>query len=326
MSEVPLPLLLLHGSVGVVVDDPRAALGGAGDHHLLDDLLDARGRRANGPGAGDAAEAAESTEDLLDLLARRRPVALAPAEDVVEDDDLSVADHGLARLREVERIDGDLLEVDVLPHVELRPVRQREDTDRLAGIDPRIVEVPQLGALVLRVPLTELVTEGEEPLLRARLFLVAPRAADGGVEAMVAEAGQESLRFEEAATILRAQVERVGARGDGRLIAPDQEVGADLLHVPVPELVHLGELVARVHVHQWKRDLAGLKGLLRQPEQARRVLADRVQKHRPLELRDHFPHHVDALGLEVPDMAERIGGGLRGHHAGLPMGCLRCPD
>src|SRR5678816_3320328 len=53
MSEVPLPLLFLHGPVGVVVDDPRAALGSAGDHHLLDDLLDARGRRANGSGAGD---------------------------------------------------------------------------------------------------------------------------------------------------------------------------------------------------------------------------------------------------------------------------------
>src|SRR6185369_3053836 len=254
MSEVPLPLLLLHGPVGVVVDDSRAALGGAGDHHLLDDLLDARGRRANGPGAGDAAEAAEPTEDLLDLLARRRPIALAPAEDVVEDDDLPIADHRLARLCEVERIDGDLLEVDVLPHVELRPVRQRENPDRLAGIDPRIVEVPQLGALIFGIPLTELVTKGEEALLRARLFLVAPRAADGGIEAMVAKAGQQSLRFEEAATILRAKVEGIGARGDGRLIAPDEEVSADLLHASVPEFVHLGKFIARVHVHQWKRD------------------------------------------------------------------------
>src|SRR5580765_471286 len=92
MSEVPLPLLLLHGSVGVVVDDPGAALGGAGDHHLLDDLLDARGIRANGPGARDTAEASESTEDLLDRLGRRRPVSLSPAEDVVENDDLSIAD------------------------------------------------------------------------------------------------------------------------------------------------------------------------------------------------------------------------------------------
>src|SRR5580765_6306591 len=89
-------------------------------------------------------------------------------------------------------------------------------------IDSRIVEIPQLGALVLRVPLTELVTEREEALLRPRLLLVAPRAADGGIEAMVTEAGQKSLCFEEATTILRTQIEGIGTGGDGRLIAPHE--------------------------------------------------------------------------------------------------------
>jgi hypothetical protein len=46
-----------------------------------------------------------------------------------------------------------LLEVDVLPHVELGPVGQREHADALARVDLAVVEVPQLGALVLRVPL-----------------------------------------------------------------------------------------------------------------------------------------------------------------------------
>src|SRR5688572_13158350 len=263
ISEVPLSLLLLHGPVGVVVDDPRAALGGAGDHHLLDDLLDVRRRGPDGPGTGDAAQAAESAQDLLDLLRRRWAIALAATEHVIEDDDLPIADHRLARLREVQGVDGNLLEIDVLPHVELGPVGQREHPDRLAGIDPRVVEVPQLGPLIFGIPLTELVTEREEALLRARLLLVAAGTADGGIEAMMAQPGQKSLRFEEAATILGAQVERIGAGGDGRLIAPDEEVGADLLHAPVPELVHLGKLIARVHVHQWKRDLARVEGLLR---------------------------------------------------------------
>src|SRR5688572_28889600 len=80
ISEVPLSLLLLHGPVGVVVDDPRAALGGAGDHHLLDDLLDVRRRGPDGPGAGDAAQAAEPAQDLLDLLRRRWAIALAATE------------------------------------------------------------------------------------------------------------------------------------------------------------------------------------------------------------------------------------------------------
>ena len=59
----------------------------------------------------------------------------------------------LARLGEIERDDGDLLDVDVVPHVELRPVREREDADALAGRDPAVQQVPELGALALGVPL-----------------------------------------------------------------------------------------------------------------------------------------------------------------------------
>ena len=53
---------------------------------------------------------------------------------------------------EVERHDRDVLEVDVLPDVELGPVRQREDADALALVLAGVVEAPQLGPLVLRVP------------------------------------------------------------------------------------------------------------------------------------------------------------------------------
>src|SRR5262249_37082408 len=141
-----------------------------------------------------------------------------------------------------------------------------EDADRLAGIDPRIVEVPQFRPLILRIPLTECVTEGEEPLLGARLLLVAPRPTDGGVEAIVAKTSKENLRFEEPATLLRAQNEWIRSRGDSRLVAPHEEVGADLLHVTVAKLVHLRELKARVHVHERKGNLPRAKGLLDEPE------------------------------------------------------------
>jgi hypothetical protein len=45
-----------------------------------------------------------------------------------------------------------------------------------------VEQIPQLGALVLGVPLRELVAVGEEALFGACLFFVAPRAADGAVE------------------------------------------------------------------------------------------------------------------------------------------------
>ncbi|OLT53477.1 hypothetical protein BJF88_11290 [Cellulosimicrobium sp. CUA-896] len=45
-----------------------------------------------------------------------------------------------------------------------------------------VVEVPQLGPLVARVPLAELVAQREHALLGARLLLVAAPAAEHGVE------------------------------------------------------------------------------------------------------------------------------------------------
>ena len=88
----------------------------------------------------------------------------------------------VAAVREVDRRQLDLLVGDVLPDVELGPVREREHADVLALAVPAVVEVPQLGPLVLRVPLAELVAEREEALLGARLLLVAAGAAHHRVE------------------------------------------------------------------------------------------------------------------------------------------------
>ena len=72
--------------------------------------------------------------------------------------------------------------------------------------------------------------------------------------------------------------------------------------VVVAELDHLAELVGGVDVQQREGNRAGIERLLRQPQQDRRVLADRVEHHRPLELGDHLPHDVDALGFERPQV------------------------
>jgi hypothetical protein len=49
----------------------------------------------------------------------------------------------------------------------------------LARLDEAVVEVPQLGALALRVPLPEVVAEGEDALLGAGALLVAAGSAAG---------------------------------------------------------------------------------------------------------------------------------------------------
>ena len=66
----------------------------------------------------------------------------------------------------------------------------------LALAVPAVVEAPQLGALVLRVPLAELVTERDDSLLGASFLLISPTAA-----ARVSERGATRAddRFSQAA-------------------------------------------------------------------------------------------------------------------------------
>ena len=96
-----------------------------------------------------------------------------------------------ATVGEVDRGELELLLLDVLPDVELGPVREREDPEVLARPVPGVVEVPQLGSLRARVPLAELVAQREHPLLGPRLLLVAPAAPEHGVVAVLLENPQQ---------------------------------------------------------------------------------------------------------------------------------------
>ena len=111
-------------------------------------------------------------------------------------------------------------------------------------------------------------------------------------------ASSSDLRLQQAAAALRADQEGLRAVGDRFGVGVDDEPRADRRGVAVAELDHLPELVGRVDVQQRERNRPGIERLLRQPQQDRRVLADRVQHHRPLELGDDLAHDVDALGLE----------------------------
>ena len=142
-------------------------------------------------------------------------------EGLLDGDERVAAHEHAAVFGEVERHDGDVFEQDVVPDVELGPVGEREDADAFAGGDAGVVEVPELGALVLGVPLAGLVAEGEDALLGAGFFFVAARAAEGRVETVLAEAVEESRGLEQAAAALGAEADGVGAVGEGLLVAPD---------------------------------------------------------------------------------------------------------
>ena len=126
-----------------------------------------------------------------------------------------------------------------------------------------VVEAPQLGALVLRIPLAELVAEAEDPLLRPGLLLVAPGAAEHGVEAVVLD---------------RVEQRRRSAAGCGTRPGPvssttrpasiDSCTDATINRAPSSATrrsrnsMHLVEVVAGVDVHQRERDAGGREGLL----------------------------------------------------------------
>src|SRR3546814_6121313 len=110
-----------------------------------------------------------------DLLAQR--LAL-----VVDHDQSAVALDDGALPGEVQRRHRDALAEDVEPHVQFGPVGDREHAHRFALVDAGVVEVPQLRALVLRIPAMLCVPEREDALIGAGLFLVATRPADRSEE------------------------------------------------------------------------------------------------------------------------------------------------
>ena len=132
-----------------------------------------------------------------------------------------------------------------MPDVELGPVGEREDADAFAGGDAGVVEVPELGALVLGVPLAGLVAEGEDALLGAGFFFVAACSAEGCVEAVLAEAVEEGGGLEQAAAALGSEGYGVGSVGEGLFVAPDAQVEAEFFREVIAEGDHLDGTCSR---------------------------------------------------------------------------------
>ena len=290
-----------------MVDDAVGALGGFEREQLRDNLRDCVRIGADGAGAWAAAKRTQARLHHLRLLACSRHEALLGGQKGV-----AAYIHG-ALLREVEIDDGDIFFVDVLPHVHLGPVGEREDADAFAGVDAAVVEVPQLGALILRVPLSGGVTEGVDALFGAGFFFVAARTAEGCVEAIVREAVEERLRLQQTAAAFGVENDGVCACCERRFVAPHQQLRADGARHLIAKRNHLFELVAGVDVQQREGNFAGEEGLLGEPQHDGGVFADRIEHDRIFELGGDLAQDVDALGLQQLQVAE----------AGGRSGCYR---
>src|SRR3954449_4611981 len=299
--EVAGNLAVLHrGLARTVVGARLAALGDLRGGDLGDDRVELRG------GRGDGARAAHVADGPVAHALRERLLALDQLDVGRQRVEHPVAAEHLALVSEVDRRDLEALLLDVLPDVELGPVRQREDADVLALADATVVDAPQLRALAARIPLAEVVAEAEDPLLRAGALLVAAGPAERGVEAVLLDGVEERRRLQPVARRARPGLLGHAPVVDRLLHGGDDQPLAELGDAAVAELDDLGEVVPGVDVHQREREPPRPEGLLGQPQHHDRVLAAAEEHHRPLELGGDLAHHVDRLGLEDLQVVELV--------------------
>jgi hypothetical protein len=91
----------------------------------------------------------------------------------------------------------------------------------------------------------------------------------------------------------------------GFLVGVDDEMNSEFGRVTVAKLYHFLELIARIDVQKRKRDLAGKKSLLGQPEQDGRIFTNGIQQDGALALGDYFAQDVNAFRLKLFEVAER---------------------
>ena len=156
-----------------------------------------------------------------------------------------------------------------------------------AGVDPALVELPELGPLLARVPLAEGVAERQDALLGPCLVLVTTRATEGRVELVFVDRVEQRDRLE---SVAHAHGTRVGDATpvDGVLDLGDEKPSAELGDVVVAVLEDLGEVLTSVDVQDRKGQVLGGERLGGQVQQHGRVLAPREEQHRALALGHHL--------------------------------------
>src|SRR6202041_3333549 len=159
-------------------------------------------------------------------------------------------------------------------------------------------------------------TEREHALLGAALPLVPAAAAECRIEAVLVQGLAQGLG-EHDVGIGGAMGPRLDPGALPLFVGMHQEFQAVLRGGGVAKFEHLAKIPARGDLQQRERRLGGRKGLARQMQHHRAVLAHRIQHDRLFTLRDHFAENVNALGLESLQIIER------GHYPEYFAGVLR---
>ena len=169
-----------------------------------------------------------------------------------------------------------------------------------------LIESPQLRPLVPRVPAVRGRSKRKYALLRPALFLVAPRAAEGRIEAVLVERLLERFRLHHVGVDGRSVRERPDAGAQAVLVGVDDQVETEFGGATIAKRDHFLEFPGRVDMEKRKWRLRWPERLQGKVQHHRAVLADRVQHHWFRELRDDLAHNVDALGFKLRKMTGRI--------------------
>ena len=146
----------------------------------------------------------------------------------------------------------------------------------------------------------------EEALFGAGLFLIASRAAHGGVVLALFEPVEQGDGLQFVAAGAGAFLLGDAAVVDGVLHVFDDQLRVDVLH----ELVAVGdrfrEVVAGVDVHHGKGCARGPEGLAGDVRHDDRIFAAGEKQDGLLELCGHFANDEDGFGFEVLQMGQSI--------------------
>lgn len=285
-----------------MVDRAALPFGCRGQQHFLDDLRQGIGGGFDRAGQRVTAQRAEPDGAHHRLFAGLQREAV-----VIDHQDQPVAGHGRAFGGHVQRHDLDVFQVDVLPDVQFGPVRDREDPDAFALGLAGVIHPPKLGPLVFRIPAVVGGPEGEHPFLGAGLFFVPAGAAEGRVEAVLAQRLFQTLGLPHVG-MQAAMVERVDALRGGVGVLIDDQLHPRIARGLVAQLVHLLEFPGRVDMHQGEGRRRGIERLFRQVQHDRAVLADGIQHDGVFRLGHDFAQDVDTFGFEPLQMGQGFDG------------------
>src|SRR4029077_8123759 len=135
------------------------------------------------------------------------------------------------------------------------------------------------GALVSWVPAVARRAEREDALLGAALFFVAPRAAEGRVQAVFVERLLQGLGLHDMGMEGRARCDRADAAPDPVLVDMNDEVQVQPAGRGIAKPDTPPKLPGGVNVKQREGEGRGMERLYRKVQHHAGVLADRVKHH-----------------------------------------------